>query len=45
MGAIFAIFKKLPRVNNHPMSEFSPNLVTLVPGANPTTSIYNATAL
>jgi hypothetical protein len=23
------IFKKLPNVNNHPMGEYSPNLVTL----------------
>jgi hypothetical protein len=27
--ATSAIFKKLPKVNNHPMSENSPNLVTL----------------
>jgi hypothetical protein len=25
-----AIFKKLPKANNHPMGEFRPNLVTLV---------------
>jgi hypothetical protein len=30
MWAIFMIFKKLPKVNNHPMAEISPNLVTLL---------------
>jgi hypothetical protein len=25
------LFKQLPKVNNHPFGEFSPNLVTLLP--------------
>jgi hypothetical protein len=29
MWAIFLIFKNLPKVNNHPLGENSPNLVTL----------------
>jgi hypothetical protein len=29
MRATFAIFKKLPKVNNHPLGEISPNLVSL----------------
>jgi hypothetical protein len=30
--ATSVIFKKLPKVNNHPMGEIGPNLVTMVPG-------------
>jgi hypothetical protein len=30
MKVAFVIFKKLPKVNNHPLGEFSPNLVTLI---------------
>jgi hypothetical protein len=35
LRAISVIFKKLPKVNNHPMGENSPNLVTLL-GPNKT---------
>jgi hypothetical protein len=30
IGASSVIFKKMPKVNNHPMGEYSPNLVTLI---------------
>jgi hypothetical protein len=30
VGNFVFVVKKLPKVNNHPMDEFSPNLVTLV---------------
>jgi hypothetical protein len=30
MRATFLVFKTLPKVNNHPMGENSPNLVTLL---------------
>jgi hypothetical protein len=51
--ATFVILKKVPKVNCHPMSENSPNLVTLMgtpfqwrrPGPNPTILSYNANAV
>jgi hypothetical protein len=33
MGVTSANFKPLTKVNNHPLGEFSPNLVTLLPRA------------
>jgi hypothetical protein len=42
MRVTFVTIKTLPKVNNFPIGENSPNLVTLTPGPNPTTSIYNA---
>jgi hypothetical protein len=29
-NAFYVIFRKLPKVNNHPLAENSPNLVTLM---------------
>jgi hypothetical protein len=33
LWAISAIFQKLPKANNRPLGENSPNLVTLAPGS------------
>jgi hypothetical protein len=46
--ATSVFFQKLPKVNNRPLGENSPNLVTLLKtdittGANPTTSEFTTT--